>query len=1451
MTDLATLGMVIDSSQVPKGVSELDKLTAAGARAEAQTTKLTSTTKTAGAAAAQMAAQAQAASRAAVGFSSGATTVARTSGLAAYQAQNLAFQLNDVATGLASGQAPMRVLAQQGGQFYQIMQQSGLGVKGFAVELLKMVGILKVTRDAELAETAANAAAAATAVRAVSDRAKAAIAAADTELTLALAAVRVATTSEAEAAAQLQVAAAHEAVAAAAGQAAIAESALAEASARAAAANEASNARTVVGIGRMGTALGVTAIAAGVLFAAMEGVKQSAADDTAMQAYAKTLGLTQKEMKKLEDVTVTWGDVTKATFQVLAEKAGIDSAAIKAFFGNTFHSIGEFGKFSVAVIVGAFGAMVKGVADVAMNLPAIIGGAFTAATNLGIAAIEKLVNFTILGLNKASGFINNVFGTSLGTIADVHLPRLQSSFGTTMKAIGADVSGTFHRIFNQTEATFDEISARATKVAKDRLTSQAEDMIADRTNKAAKAHKARAKAAKEEKNALDELLKSLGYLMNQEVKLDGDLLNPRPLGNLGGPDLKDVLGDLPDYGKQLLDMLQQISAQAQITGQALTDAFGNVGSVFGNMLTGMAQYAEAQERVSQEVASGSKTQAAADKELANLRAHNTAAALSGLKSLFKEHSTGYKVMSAIEKAYAVFQAATTIAAMVRDATHTASSVANSATRAAADEAAGASKIFAQLGVYAFPVVAAMVALLATFAFGGKGGGGGGAPSVPTAEDVQAQQGAGTVLGDAKAKSASIADALELMAKNSTTGLDYSSDMVSTLRSISSGIGNLAASLARSLDLKGGFFDTTGKTGTNTSGGLFGIGGLFSTTKTTSLFDQGVQFSPSTVQQIIANGISGATYQVLETVKHKSGFLGIGGSTKTSYKTNTGALDDGISQQIQLIIGQLYTSVVQAAKVLGLDVAAALQAFQVEIGKISFKDMTGDQITDALNAVFSKVGDQMAGFAVEGLAGFQKAGEGLFETLMRLAKDYLTIDAALKSIGMTFGSVGSASLAARERLIDLAGGLDAFTDQVNFFYDHFLSDADKLAFAQAQVDAAFKAMGVAIPSSIQGFTSLVQGLDLSTDAGQALFEKLMEIAPAFYDAATAADQLLAKKQGLQVQLLQAQGDTAGATALQRQIDLAKLDPALRDLQQQVYDAQDAATAAAAAMKLKNEQDQLQIQLLEAQGKASEALALKRQLELASMDESLRGLQEQIYHEQDIAAAKADLLTAYQRESAALKDTADKFRRFADDLKAFRDSLFASNDSTTSYNQALTNLMQQSGAAQAGDENALGGGLQDAAQKFLDIATQNAGSIQDVDRARALVARYLDQAIGSAEKRASVAERQLQKLEQQVGKLVDIDDHVLTVNEAISALNKLLHDTPKAQKATETFQRKMTDSMDEVVAATREHAINSGKINKRFERYDRGSGMAVVTDSDSPLDVTGSATSPLPVHETTPA
>jgi hypothetical protein len=1396
------------------------------------------------ASAAVQAAAAQKVARAAMTGAGGVRAMGAASGLARTQLLEMSHVVTSLSGSLLAGQNPLRAIALELPRIGQAAAFGGNGIRGLISSLLQMTGIIKVTRDAELEAAAATAAAGAAAVRRNAESAASALVAKEAQVALAQTQLEAVAGTELETAAMARLVTAQRAVADQSAKLAGVQQTLATVNTEAAATAAAAAAASVTGLGAVGTAIAVIlplAVLAGLAFL---GIKQSVdAIDPSAQKLIGTLGLTDEQIKKLKDTSVTWGDVFGATLDVMLQKAGISSKGIKEFFASAFHSIGEFGKFSIAVILAAFGAMVKGAADLVMNLPAVVGGGIAAAANLGIAALEKLVNLGIVALNKLAGVINSVLGTHFGQVAQISLGRIENNFSGTMKAIGADVAGTFHDIFNRTEATFDQISARAAERRNERVIAQA-GAVKKAEKDAAAGHAARAKAANDEADALKRLV-DLNQLLAKDVPLDKDLIGPKAAAHLQGPDLKAILGDAPDIAAQLLDTLRQISEQASATGDALADSFGKAGEVFGALLERTARYAEAQARVAEEVAAGQKTEKSAEMELATLRNRNIVATLSGLKSLFKEHSAGYKAMEAAERAFAVIQAINTIKSV----------------------AAGAAKMFAQLGVWAFPAVAAMVAVMAAFGFSG-GSSSQRAPTSP--EDLQKAAGGGSVLGDAAAKSASIANALELMAKNSTKGLDYSSAMLGELRKIQSGIGNLAAALAVSLNLKGGFFDPAMLgLGTKTSG----IQGLFGSKTTTSLYDQGITLNAASLAQIMEQGISGVTYNVIETIKKKSGFLGIGGSTKTSYSTTTGALDSSITAQIDAIIGDLYTSIVGAAKVLGLDVAAALQQFQVEIGQISFKDLTGQQITDELNAVFSKIGDEMAGFAVAGLADFQKVGEGLFETLMRLAKDYLTIDVALKSIGMTFGSVGASSIAMRESLIELAGGLDAFVAQVNFFYDHFLSDAQKLAFAQQQVDAGFQALGQSVPASIADFANLVTGLDLSTDAGQAAFEALMQIAPAFYDVATAADQLAKKSQDLQVQLLQAQGDTAGATALQRQIALAALDPSLQDLQKQVWAAQDAAAAAATAQQLANKQTELQIQLLQAQGKATQALALQRKMELDALDPSLRGIQQQIYRAEDIAKAKDDLVAAYRREADALQQTADKFRVFAKGLREFRDSLFLSGGSGPSTAQALIRLMHQSGLAAGGNEDALGGGLQDAASTYLTAAEASARTLLDVHRARALVARQIDQAIGGADAKATIAEMQLKQLHDQVSKLADIDDHVQSVTEAIKALTLLMF---PGSAAAAGGHKGHAVTKDEILAAIangqyvlppspiapsghharsgRDHlaaldeikeslaaigantataAVSGNKVARLFGRVERNGSLAVSADDDTPL------------------
>lgn len=91
---------------------------------------------------------------------SGPNSIAGGSRFAAGQMANLNFQINDIVSGLAMGQSPFQIMAQQGGQVYQILSMHPRGVGGALAELKsQLLSLITPGRAIVLGFTAAAAAA--------------------------------------------------------------------------------------------------------------------------------------------------------------------------------------------------------------------------------------------------------------------------------------------------------------------------------------------------------------------------------------------------------------------------------------------------------------------------------------------------------------------------------------------------------------------------------------------------------------------------------------------------------------------------------------------------------------------------------------------------------------------------------------------------------------------------------------------------------------------------------------------------------------------------------------------------------------------------------------------------------------------------------------------------------------------------------------------------------------------------------------------------------------------------------------------------------------------------------------------------------------------------------------------------------------------------------------------
>lgn len=273
---------------------------------------------------------------------------------------------------LASGVNPMRALVMESGRIATAVQYSGGSIRKLLTDTANWIGLTKKVSDATKDAAAAQAVAAAAGIAAAYNQAASNVAAAETEIALAKAQQQQATTATEAAAASARLAEANTALSVANAEAAVTARALSAAQGQAAeatAAAEASTTRSFTALGRGGI---IGAVAIGTLVATLGALKSEANDDSGLRHFTKSMGYTASEVKKLNAVTVSWGDTAKAVFQVGAERVasafGISTANMKNAWGNALNWMAKVTVNTMAGIYAATAGMAYGVANIVGNL---------------------------------------------------------------------------------------------------------------------------------------------------------------------------------------------------------------------------------------------------------------------------------------------------------------------------------------------------------------------------------------------------------------------------------------------------------------------------------------------------------------------------------------------------------------------------------------------------------------------------------------------------------------------------------------------------------------------------------------------------------------------------------------------------------------------------------------------------------------------------------------------------------------------------------------------------------------------------------------------------------------------------------------------------------------------------------------------------------------------------
>lgn len=310
----------------------------------------------------------------------------------------------------------------------------------------------------------------------------------------------------------------------------------------------------------------------------------------------------------------------------------------------------------------------------------------------------------------------------------------------------------------------------------------------------------------------------------------------------------------------------------------------------------------------------------------------------------------------------------------------------------------------------------------------------------TAAERQEEQGTGSVLGDPEAKSESIANATEITAKATSELVGINRGMLSALIQLNNALGAAATQLARGAgDAEFSPLPQATQFSQMSMGTrLLGMPSLSQRLLggSSRITDQGIVIFGGALNDLLEDIAVGA-YQEVQSRSWRFGSL----------RTNTGLVDvtDELGAGFQLVIQSITDTVREGALALGLlpaEIDAALAAFRIEEIKISLKGLSAEEQQAELEAVFSKLFDGIAGAVVPFIGQFQQVGEGLGETLVRVATEVQVMANIFDQLGIAVDRSDPEKFAQLvDGIVQAAGGLEEAQAMWAGFFEAFYNEAE--------------------------------------------------------------------------------------------------------------------------------------------------------------------------------------------------------------------------------------------------------------------------------------------------------------------------------------------------------------------------------------------------------------------------
>lgn len=102
----------------------------------------------------------------------------------------------------------------------------------------------------------------------------------------------------------------------------------------------------------------------------------------------------------------------------------------------------------------------------------------------------------------------------------------------------------------------------------------------------------------------------------------------------------------------------------------------------------------------------------------------------------------------------------------------------------------------------------------------------------------------------------------------------------------------------------------------------------------------------------------------------------------------------------------------------------------------------------------------------------------------------------------------------------AKGFDKLAEGLSSYFDDFLTEEEKAAEYMRQMARSFSSLNLTVPKTIDEFKQLVEGIDVTTEAGQKLYGSVIALAPAFKNMQSSIEEAVEAQVQAQEKLLEA-------------------------------------------------------------------------------------------------------------------------------------------------------------------------------------------------------------------------------------------------------------------------------------------------------------------------------------------